>query len=141
MQLPALPHYAGRRLRSDYADESVGPTLHTLIGTLKRTKRLEGWYGLYKGMRPTAPSHLHFSSLIAAPAERMRNRAILITGSYPMLLFVTLVSVASVIFVGGSATRGPKGAYSVPEAGGIRMGLFTIVMTGISLPMTILINR
>ena len=58
-----------------------------------------------------------------------------------MLLFVTLVSIASVIFVGGSSTRGPKGTYSVPEAGGIRMGIFTIVLTAISLPMTILINR
>lgn len=58
-----------------------------------------------------------------------------------MLGFVTLVSVASIIFVGGSAKPGPKGTYSVPEAGGIRMGLFTIVLTAISLPMTILINR
>lgn len=64
-----------------------------------------------------------------------------LSGAYPMLAFVTLVSIASVIFVGGSSTRGPKGTYSVPEAGGIRMGLFTIVLTAISLPMTILINR
>ena len=37
-----------------------------------------------------------------------------------MLLFTTMVSIASVIFVGGSSTQGPRGTYSVPEAGGIR---------------------
>ena len=46
------------RLRSNYnpravglegTENRVGPTLTTLFGTLKRTKRLEGWYGLYKG--------------------------------------------------------------------------------------------
>ena len=62
-------------------------------------------------------------------------------GAYPMVVYVTLVSIASVIFVGGSSTRGPKGTYTVPEAGGVRMGLFTIVLTLISLPMTIIINR
>ena len=58
-----------------------------------------------------------------------------------MLLFVVLVSIASVIFVGGSSSQGPKGTYTVPEAGGIRMGIFTIILTAITLPMTILINR
>ena len=58
-----------------------------------------------------------------------------------MTIYVTLVSIASIIFVGGSSTKGPKGTYSVPEAGGIRMGLFTIALTVISLPMTIIINR
>lgn len=28
----------------------VGPTLTSLFGTLRRVKRLEGWYGLYKGL-------------------------------------------------------------------------------------------
>ncbi len=64
-----------------------------------------------------------------------------LTGSVPMLLFVTLISIASVIFVGGSSTPGPKGVYSTPPAGGIRMGVFTIVLTLISLPMTVIINR
>ena len=62
-------------------------------------------------------------------------------GSFPMLIFVTLISIASVIFVGGSSTRGPKGVYSTPPAGGVRMGVFTIVLTLISLPMTVIINR
>ncbi|ORY32275.1 mitochondrial carrier domain-containing protein [Naematelia encephala] len=112
-------HGALVRLRANYnpravglegTENRVGPTLNTLVQTLKRTKRLEGWYGLYKG-------------------------------SYPMLIFFTLVSIASVIFVGGSSTRGPKGTYSTPPAGGIRMGIFTIILTLISLPMTIIINR
>lgn len=37
-----------------------------------------------------------------------------------MLIFTTLVSVASIAFVGGSSTRGPKGTYTVPPAGGWR---------------------
>ncbi|KAK8846522.1 hypothetical protein IAR55_005608 [Kwoniella newhampshirensis] len=106
------------RLRANYnphavgldAQTRVGPTLHTLIGTLKRTKRLEGYWGLWKG-------------------------------TFPTLVYTTLVSIASIIFVGGSASRGPKNTYSVPEAGGIRMGIFSIVLTLISLPMTIIINR
>jgi hypothetical protein len=31
------------------ADSRSGPVLTSLVGTLKRTKRIEGWYGLYKG--------------------------------------------------------------------------------------------
>ncbi|WWD21841.1 hypothetical protein CI109_106329 [Kwoniella shandongensis] len=111
-------HGALVRLRANYnphavgldAQTRVGPTLHTLIGTLKRTKRLEGYWGLWKG-------------------------------TFPALVYTTLVSIASIIFVGGSASRGPKNTYSVPEAGGIRMGLFTIVLTIIALPMTVIINR
>ncbi|WVQ97558.1 hypothetical protein IAU59_004672 [Kwoniella sp. CBS 9459] len=111
-------HGALVRLRANYnphavgldAQTRVGPTLATLIGTLKRTKQLEGWWGLWKG-------------------------------TFPTLAYTTLVSIASIIFVGGSSTRGPKNTYSVPEAGGIRMGLFTIVLTLIALPMTVIINR
>ncbi|WVW82438.1 hypothetical protein I302_104448 [Kwoniella bestiolae CBS 10118] len=111
-------HGALVRLRANYnphavgldAQTRVGPTLSTLVGTLKRTKQLEGWWGLWKG-------------------------------TYPTLAYTTLLSIASIIFVGGSSTRGPKNTYSVPEAGGIRMGLFTIVLTIIALPMTIIINR
>ncbi|EIW72509.1 hypothetical protein TREMEDRAFT_70739 [Tremella mesenterica DSM 1558] len=112
-------HGALIRLRANYnpravglegVENRVGPTLTTLLGTLRRTKRLEGWYGLYKG-------------------------------SIPMVIFTTLVSIASVIFVGGSSSQGPRGTYSVPEAGGIRMGIFTIVLTLITLPMTVIINR
>lgn len=58
-----------------------------------------------------------------------------------MLAYVGLVSIASIIFVGGSSTVGPKGSYSVPEAGGVRMGIFTIVLTLITLPATVIINR
>ena len=52
-------HGALVRLRANYnpravglegIENRVGPTLTSLIGTLQRTKRLEGWYGLYKGM-------------------------------------------------------------------------------------------
>ncbi|WWC58478.1 uncharacterized protein I303_101021 [Kwoniella dejecticola CBS 10117] len=107
-------HGALVRLRANYnphavgldAQSRVGPTLTTLIGTLKRTKQLEGWWG-----------------------------------TYPTLAYTTLVSIASIIFVGGSSTKGPKNTYSVPEAGGVRMGLFTIVLTLIALPMTVIINR
>ncbi|KAL7424809.1 hypothetical protein Q5752_000493 [Cryptotrichosporon argae] len=115
-----MPFYGSLvRLRANYnphavgldgTDNRVGPRLTTLFGTMKRTKRLEGWYGLYKGV-------------------------------IPMMISMTLVSLASVIFVGGSATRGPKGGYTVPAEGGIRMALFTIVLTLISLPCTIIINR
>lgn len=31
------------------ANSSVGPRLVGIYDTLLRTKRLEGWYGLYKG--------------------------------------------------------------------------------------------
>lgn len=37
-----------------------------------------------------------------------------------MLAFTTLISIASVIFVGGSSTRGARGTYSVPESGGVQ---------------------
>jgi hypothetical protein len=36
-----------------------------------------------------------------------------------MLIFVALISFCSIIFVGGSSSPGPKGTYSVPEAGGV----------------------
>lgn len=49
----------GKRLRANYnpkgvglesgLDSRVGPTLNTLWGTMSRTKRIEGWKGLYKG--------------------------------------------------------------------------------------------
>lgn len=42
------------------------------------------------------------------------------TGAIPNIIFSAVVSIASIVFVGASATRGPKGSYSVPEAGGIR---------------------
>jgi hypothetical protein len=42
-------------------------------------------------------------------------------GAYPMIAFTTLISVCSIIFVGGSSTRGPRGTYSVPEAGGFQL--------------------
>lgn len=51
------------RLRANYnpkgvglesgLDSRVGPTLNTLWGTLSRTKRIEGWKGLYKGKYQT----------------------------------------------------------------------------------------
>ncbi|ADV21006.1 hypothetical protein I315_02177 [Cryptococcus gattii Ru294] len=62
-------------------------------------------------------------------------------GMYPTLLYSTLLSVLSIIFVGGSATKGPKNSYSVPEAGGISMAIFSMLLAIISLPMTIIINR
>ncbi|KAJ9124692.1 hypothetical protein QFC24_003059 [Naganishia onofrii] len=108
------------RLRANYnpkgvglesgLDSRVGPTLNTLWGTLSRTKRIEGWKGLYKG-------------------------------AIPNVIFSAIVSIASIVFVGASATRGPKGSYTVPEAGGIRMGIFTVFMTLVTLPMTVIINR
>lgn len=42
----------------------------------------------------------------------------LTTGTFPMLAFMTIISICSIIFVGGSSTRGPRGTYTVPEAGG-----------------------
>lgn len=79
----------------------------------------------------------------------------------PSVIFTILVSLASIIFIGGSATRGPKGVYTVPDATGLRwdarratlrddadaegssdrMALFTIFLTLITLPMTVIINR
>lgn len=37
-----------------------------------------------------------------------------------MFAFTTLISIVSVIFVGGASTKGPRGTYSVPEAGGVQ---------------------
>ncbi|ODO07142.1 hypothetical protein L198_00721 [Cryptococcus wingfieldii CBS 7118] len=106
------------RLRANYnphavglgQEARVGPTLHTLLGTLKRTKELEGWWGIWKG-------------------------------TFPTLVYSTLISILSIAFVGGSATKGPKNTYSVPEAGGVSMAIFTIILTLIALPMTVIINR
>lgn len=39
-------HHTGLELIAIYRS---GPILTSLFGTLKRTKRIEGWYGLYKG--------------------------------------------------------------------------------------------
>ena len=44
----------------------------------------------------------------------------LMKGTFPMLMFVALISFCSIVFVGGSSSPGPKGTYSVPDAGGIR---------------------
>jgi hypothetical protein len=41
-------------------------------------------------------------------------------GSIPSIIFTVLISLASVIFIGSSASRGPKGVYTVPDATGIR---------------------
>ena len=67
--------------------------------------------------------------------------AVLIQGAYPTLAFSIVVSIISVIFVGGSSTRGPKGVYSVPEAGGVRMTIFAFFLAAVTLPATIIINR
>lgn len=42
-------NYNPRAVGFDGTDNTVGPRLTSLIGTMKRTYRLEGWYGLYKG--------------------------------------------------------------------------------------------
>lgn len=62
-------------------------------------------------------------------------------GAIPALLTTVMISIASIIFVGSSVHKGPKGSYTVPEAGAIRTGLFTIVLTLITLPMTVITNR
>jgi hypothetical protein len=50
----------------------VGPTLTSLLGTLKRTKRLEGWYGLYKGQSsPSWPIQLELT--LQAPTLCLRS--------------------------------------------------------------------
>lgn len=113
-------HGAVIRLRANYnpkgvgleegQENRVGPTLTTVWGTLQRTKRVEGWMGLWKG-------------------------------AYPALCYTFLLSLASIIFIGSASTKGPKGAYTVPDASGIKMGLFTVVLTLISLPATVIINR
>jgi len=92
-------HGAVIRLRANYnpkgvgleegQEARVGPTLTSLWGTLTRTKRIEGWKGLYKG-------------------------------AIPSIIFTILISLSSVIFIGSSASRGPKGVYTVPDATGIR---------------------
>lgn len=48
-------NYNPRAVGFDGTDNTVGPRLTSLVGTMKRTYRLEGWYGLYKG-RLAAPS-------------------------------------------------------------------------------------
>ncbi|BEI86265.1 hypothetical protein CcaverHIS002_0605520 [Cutaneotrichosporon cavernicola] len=45
-------NYNPRAVGFDGSDNTVGPRLTSLIGTMKRTYRLEGWYGLYKGAFP-----------------------------------------------------------------------------------------
>ncbi|GMK57172.1 hypothetical protein CspeluHIS016_0400060 [Cutaneotrichosporon spelunceum] len=45
-------NYNPRAVAFDGSDSTVGPRLTTLFGTMKRTYRLEGWYGLYKGTFP-----------------------------------------------------------------------------------------
>ncbi len=42
-------NYNPRAVGFDGTDNTVGPRLTSLFGTMKRTYRLEGWYGLYKG--------------------------------------------------------------------------------------------
>lgn len=74
---------------------------------MKRIKRLEGWQGLWKGRRLVA------DQFCSTKLKIMR------VGMYPTLMYSTLLSVLSIVFVGGSATKGPKNAYSVPEAGGV----------------------
>lgn len=58
-----------------------------------------------------------------------------------MFAFLLVLSVSSVIFVGGSAKRGPKGTYTVPAEGGLRMGIFFVILAFVSLPMAIIVNR
>jgi hypothetical protein len=58
-----------------------------------------------------------------------------------MLAMMSCMFITAVIFVGGSATKGPKGTWVVPAHGGIRMILFTIVLTFISLPLAVILDR
>jgi hypothetical protein len=43
-------HFGLGRFADLAVGHRVGPTLTSLFGTLRRVKRLEGWYGLYKGL-------------------------------------------------------------------------------------------
>lgn len=58
-----------------------------------------------------------------------------------MFIMSAVMLVSSVIFVGGSATKTPKGTWVVPVDGGFRMIFFTILMTFIALPITVILNR
>lgn len=134
------------------------------------------WKGLSAGF-PTAryPSNRNARSLLLPPLEpgfslfhTVRLQIRLDPGAYPALCYTFLLSLASIIFIGSASTKGPKGAYTVPDASGIksvfidfcklssstdgrkwvgwcclldRMGLFTVVLTLISLPATVIINR
>lgn len=100
-----------------------------MIDTLKRTKRLEGWYGIYKG---EFHNHDNGKPPMADP---------LFSGAYAMFAFMLVITISSVIFVGGSAKRGPKGTYTVPAEGGIRMGIFFLILSLVSLPMAVIVNR
>lgn len=48
------------------------------------------------------------------------HRRTLITGTYPSLIYTFTLSVISIIFIGLNATKGPQGAYSVPDASGLK---------------------
>jgi len=58
-----------------------------------------------------------------------------------MIGFMSSMLVTSVIFVGGTASKGPKGTWVVPAQGGVRMALFAIFLTFVTLPMAVILNR
>jgi hypothetical protein len=54
---------------------------------------------------------------------------------------MSIMMISSVIFVGGTATKTPKGTWVVPAEGGVRIALFAIFLTFAMLPMAVILNR
>ncbi|KAL7414511.1 hypothetical protein BDY24DRAFT_385458 [Mrakia frigida] len=73
--------------------------------------------------------------------KRLEGLSGLYKGISPFLALNLLISIASIAFIGGSSKVTPKGTYQVPNASSLSMSLFGLVMTLVTLPCTILINR
>ncbi|KZT41461.1 hypothetical protein SISSUDRAFT_1042814 [Sistotremastrum suecicum HHB10207 ss-3] len=93
------------------AEAHVGPVVTSYFAMLLRVKRIEGWQGLYKGSMP------------------------IMLGSAFLTLFATLVMDTSF-----ANPRSP-GRYNVPASGILELLEWTLVLTLLTIPFTIITNR
>jgi len=93
------------------AQPHVGPVVKSYLGMLLRTKRIEGWGGLFKGVMP-----MLFSSTL-------------------LTLFAGIIMGASF-----GNPRAP-GRYNVPESGSLLLVLWAALTTMLTIPFTIITNR
>lgn len=107
---------SGYFLRERQSAAKIGPVVSGIVAMLIRTRRLEGWPGIYKGSAPVAAQ-------------------LIVLGFFTLLIF----NVGGITGTGGGAYRS---APSGPDQFGFFGNLFFMIITSIvALPLNVITNR
>jgi hypothetical protein len=124
-------NYNPRALNLSEEDARVAPRISSLLSMFLRTRRIEGWQGLWKGF---SECRAHSCPFCANYLDADWGFAV------PSLLYSLFNTFTAILWLGASGNR-PKGQYSIPEASAFRALIYGLVMSFLSIPFTIIINR